>query len=60
MDVITIKIDPKMKAALRILADQRFTSVSGVIKQAIDIHLKEAGLEWREQPSAPAGSAVDE
>ena len=46
--MINIKIPPEMKAALKKLAEQQFTSMSSVIKQAIEKHLHEQGIDWRE------------
>lgn len=45
--LLTIKIDPRMKSALQSLGESRFTSVSAVVKQAIEGHLKENGIDWR-------------
>ncbi len=45
--IVTIKIDPKMKAALKKLADEQFISVSAAIKQAIHKHLEDNGIDWR-------------
>jgi len=47
--LITIKVDPRMKAALKKLADKQFISVSGAVKQAIEKHLQENGVDWREE-----------
>ena len=47
--MINIKVDPKMRTAIRKLADQQFISMSAVIKQAIEKHLKENGINWREE-----------
>jgi predicted transcriptional regulator len=47
--MINIKVDPKMRTAIKKLADHQFTSMSAVIKQAIEKHLKENGINWREE-----------
>jgi hypothetical protein len=47
--VMTLKIDPRMKKALEELADKQFISISAAVKQAIDKHLKENGIDWREK-----------
>jgi predicted transcriptional regulator len=47
--VITLKIDPRMKKALKELADKQFISVSAAVKQAIEKHLKEHGVDWRKE-----------
>ena len=46
--MINIKIDPKMKAAIQRLADAQFISMSAVIKQAIEKHLRDYDIDWRQ------------
>jgi len=51
--LVTLKVDPRMKAALKKLADKQFTSVSAVLKQAAEKHLNDNGINWRkEDPKA--------
>ena len=50
--MINIKVDPKMRTAIKKLADRQFISMSAVIKQAIEKHLKEHGINWKEQESS--------
>ena len=45
--IVTLKMDPRMKASLKKLADEQFISVAAVIKQAIDKDLAEKGVDWR-------------
>lgn len=40
-----------MKSALKRLADKQFISVSAAVKQAIEKHLKEYDINWREEGS---------
>jgi predicted transcriptional regulator len=47
--MVNIRIDPRMKAALEKLAEKQFISMSAVIKQAIEKHLQEHGIDWREE-----------
>ena len=47
--LLNLKIDPRMKAALKKLADKQFTSVSAVVKQAAERHLKDNGIDWRKE-----------
>ena len=47
--MINIKVDPKMRTAIKKLADRQFISMSAAIKQAIEKHLKEHGINWKEQ-----------
>jgi predicted transcriptional regulator len=53
MTLLTIKLDPKMKAALKKLADKQLISISAVAKQAIQKHLEEHGIDWRKEPEEP-------
>ena len=50
--MLSIKIDPKMKAALEELAEKEFSPVSTVVKKAIDKHLQEKGINWRDKKKA--------
>jgi hypothetical protein len=45
--LLNIKIDPRMKAALKTMAEQQFISVSAAVKQAIEKHLLDQGVDWR-------------
>jgi predicted transcriptional regulator len=47
--MINIKVDPKMRTAIKKLADQQFISMSAVIKQAIEKHLQDNAINWREE-----------
>lgn len=47
--ILNLKVDPRMKAALKKLADKQFTSVSSVVKQAIEKHLHDNSIDWREE-----------
>lgn len=46
---LNIKIDPRMKAALKRLAEKQFISVSAAVKQAIERYLLDNGIEWRKE-----------
>ncbi len=45
--LLTLKLDARMKAAIKKLADKQFTSSSAVVKQAIERHLQEHDIDWR-------------
>lgn len=45
--LLTLKIDPRMKSALKRLADKQFISVSAAVKQAVEKHLLEHDIDWR-------------
>lgn len=47
--MINFKIDPRMKKAIQKLADKQFISMSAVIKQAIEKHLQDHGIDWRKE-----------
>jgi predicted transcriptional regulator len=49
--LLNLKVDSRMKSALKRLADKQFISVSAAVKQAIEKHLKEHDIDWREQGS---------
>jgi len=55
--LLTLKIDSRMKNALKKLADKQFISISAAVKQAIERHLKENEIDWRKEddknPSKP-------
>lgn len=48
---LSIKVDPRMKAALEKAAKEEFTSVSSILKKAAAKYLEEVGINWREVPS---------
>jgi predicted HicB family RNase H-like nuclease len=50
LEMINIKIDPKMKAAIQKAAEMQFISMSAFIKQAVEKQLKEQGIDWRKEP----------
>ncbi len=47
--IISVKVDPRMKVALKKLADKQFITISSVIKQSAEKHLQENGIDWREE-----------
>ena len=49
LEIINIKVDPKMKSAIQKAADKQFISMSAFIKQAIEKHLQVQGIDWREE-----------
>jgi hypothetical protein len=44
-----VKMPSKMKKALIRLAEQEFSGVSGILKKAAEIYLKENGFDWRKE-----------
>ena len=47
--MLTVKIDPRMKAALKKIAEKQFISTSAAAKQAIEKYLEEHGVDWRKE-----------
>lgn len=47
--MINIKVDPRMRTAIQELADKQFTSMSGIIKQAIEKYLEQQDIDWRKE-----------
>ena len=45
-NMISVKMDPKMKKALEKLAEREFSPVSSIVKKAIEKYLKEQGIDW--------------
>ena len=54
--LLNLKVDPRMKAALKKLADKQFISVSAAVKQAIERHLQEHDIDWRKKGKKEASS----
>jgi len=49
---LSIKVDPRMKAALEKAAREEFTSVSSILKKAAAKYLEEVGINWKEAASS--------
>ena len=47
--LIGVKIDPRMKKALQRVADEQLVSMSTLIRQLIDKHLKGKDVDWRKE-----------
>lgn len=52
--MINIRLDPRMRDSLKRIADKQFSSVSAVIKQAIEKYLQDQGIDWREEKAKPS------
>jgi len=48
-NMISIKVDPRMKKALEKLAEKEFSSVSGILKKAAEKYLQDHDIDWREE-----------
>jgi len=47
---VTVKMPPNMKKSLEKLAQQEFSSVSGILKKAAEKYLLEHDIDWRKMP----------
>ena len=47
--MINVKLDPKMHTALKRLAEKEFSTISTLVKQALDKFLHEKGVDWRSE-----------
>jgi predicted transcriptional regulator len=47
--MLTIKLPPEMKEALKRNAERQFISISAATKQAIERYLQEQGIDWRKE-----------
>jgi predicted HicB family RNase H-like nuclease len=47
--MLNLKIDPRMKAALKKVADKQFISLSAATKQALEKYLSDRGVDWRKE-----------
>ena len=54
--MLTVKIDPRMKSALKKVADKQFISASAAAKQAIEKYLEEHGIDWRKEELGGTGA----
>ena len=52
--LLNLKVDPRMKSALKRLADKQFISVSAAVKQAIEKHLQGYDIDWRKEGTKEA------
>jgi Arc/MetJ-type ribon-helix-helix transcriptional regulator len=52
--MVNVKMDSRMQQAIKKLADKQFSSMSSIIKQAIEKHLQEMGIDWRKEPEKSA------
>jgi len=52
--LLNLKVDTRMKSALKKLADKQFISVSAAVKQAIEKHLQEHDIDWRNEDTEEA------
>jgi hypothetical protein len=51
--MINIRIDPRMKQAIEKVAKKEFSSVSGIIKKAVQEYMEKQGIDWEKEKVAP-------
>jgi metal-responsive CopG/Arc/MetJ family transcriptional regulator len=50
MKVVAVKMDEKMVSALSKQAEKEFSSVSSIVKKAVEAYLQQQGIDWRKEP----------
>lgn len=48
--MVSLRLEPRMKEGVDMLAKKQFSSATSVIKQAIDAYLQQHGINWRDDP----------
>jgi len=51
--MINIRVDPRMKQAIEKVAKKEFSSVSGIIKKAVQEYMEKQGIDWEKEKVAP-------
>ena len=49
-EMVSLRIESRMKEGIDMLAKKQFSSATSVIKQAIDAYLLQHGINWRDDP----------
>ena len=49
-EMVSLRLESRMKEGVDMLADKQFSSATSVIKQAIDAYLLQHGINWRDDP----------
>jgi predicted transcriptional regulator len=47
--MINIRIDPRMKQAIEKVAKKEFSTVSGIIKKAVQEYMEKQGTDWEKE-----------
>jgi len=48
--MVNVKMDTRMRDALKKISEKQFSSVGAVIKQAVEKFLEDRGIDWRNEP----------
>ena len=49
-EMVSLRLESRMKEGIDMLAKKQFSSATAVIKQAIDAYLQQNGINWRDDP----------
>lgn len=49
-EMVSLRLEIRMKEGIDMLAEKQFSSATSVIKQAIDAYLLQHGINWRDDP----------
>ena len=49
-EMVSLRLESRMKEGVDMLAKKQFSSATAVIKQAIDAYLLQHGINWRDDP----------
>ena len=49
-EMVSLRLESRMKEGVDMLAKKQFSSATSVIKQAIDAYLLQHGINWRDDP----------
>ena len=49
-EMVSLRLESRMKEGVDMLAKKQFSSATAVIKQAIDAYLLQNGINWRDDP----------
>jgi hypothetical protein len=49
-EMVSLRVESRMKEGIDMLAKKQFSSATAVIKQAIDAYLLQHGINWRDDP----------
>lgn len=47
--MINIRIDPRMKKAIEKLAENEFSTLSGIVKKAVQEYLEKNDIDWKKE-----------
>lgn len=49
-EMVSLRLESRMREGIDMLAKKQFSSATSVIKQAIDAYLLQHGINWRDDP----------